>query len=30
VGGFEHSDADFFFVAFNAHEKQAQNLIDQQ
>jgi glycyl-tRNA synthetase alpha chain len=27
---FEHSDADFLFVAFNAHEKQAQNLIVQQ
>jgi glycyl-tRNA synthetase alpha chain len=27
---FEHADADFLFVAFNAHEKQAQNLIVQQ
>jgi glycyl-tRNA synthetase alpha chain len=27
---FEHSDADFLFVAFSAHEKQAQNLIVQQ
>ncbi len=24
---FEHSDADFLFTAFNAHEKQAQHLI---
>jgi glycyl-tRNA synthetase alpha chain len=27
---FEHSDADFLFTAFSAHEKQAQNLIVQQ
>ena len=27
---FEHSDADFLFVAFSAHEKQAQNLITKQ
>jgi len=27
---FEHSDADFLFVAFSAHEKQAQNLIAKQ
>ncbi len=27
---FEHSDADFLFAAFAAHEKQAKNLIDQQ
>jgi glycyl-tRNA synthetase alpha chain len=27
---FEHADADFLFVAFSAHEKQAQNLIAQQ
>jgi glycyl-tRNA synthetase alpha chain len=27
---FEHSDADFLFVAFNAHEKQAKYLIEQQ
>ena len=27
---FEHSDADFLFVAFSAHEKQAQNLIAHQ
>ena len=26
---FEHSDADFLFTAFNAHEKQAQHLIAQ-
>jgi glycyl-tRNA synthetase alpha chain len=27
---FEHSDADFLFVAFSAHEQQAQNLIAKQ
>jgi glycyl-tRNA synthetase alpha chain len=27
---FEHSDVDFLFTAFTAHEKQAQNLILQQ
>ncbi len=27
---FEHSDADFLFTAFNAHEKQAQHLMAQQ
>jgi glycyl-tRNA synthetase alpha chain len=27
---FEHSDADFLFTAFNAHEKQAKHLIEQQ
>lgn len=27
---FEHSDPDFLFHAFNAHEKQAQYLIEQQ
>ena len=27
---FEHSDADFLFTAFTAHEKQAQYLIGQQ
>jgi glycyl-tRNA synthetase alpha chain len=27
---FEHSDVDFLFTAFSAHEKQAQNLIGQQ
>jgi glycyl-tRNA synthetase alpha chain len=27
---FEHSDADFLFAAFNAHEKQARNLMEQQ
>ena len=27
---FEHSDADFLFAAFNAHEKQAKHLIDAQ
>ena len=27
---FEHSDADFLFTAFNAHEKQAKYLIEQQ
>ena len=27
---FEHSDADFLFTAFAAHEKQAKNLIEQQ
>ncbi len=27
---FEHSDADFLFTAFNAHEKQAQYLMEQQ
>ena len=27
---FEHSDADFLFTAFTAHEKQAQHLIAQQ
>ncbi|MEG3061016.1 MAG: glycine--tRNA ligase subunit alpha, partial [Comamonas sp.] len=26
---FEHADADFLFTAFAAHEKQAQNLIEQ-
>ena len=26
---FEHSDADFLFTAFNAHEKQAQYLMSQ-
>jgi glycyl-tRNA synthetase alpha chain len=25
---FEHSDADFLFTAFTAHEKQAKHLID--
>ncbi len=27
---FEHSDVDFLFTAFSAHEKQAQNLVEQQ
>ncbi|MDP2067209.1 MAG: glycine--tRNA ligase subunit alpha [Burkholderiaceae bacterium] len=27
---FEHSDADFLFTAFNAHEKQAKHLVAQQ
>ena len=27
---FEHSDADFLFTAFNAHEKQARHLMEQQ
>ena len=27
---FEHSDADFLFTAFAAHEKQAKHLITQQ
>jgi glycyl-tRNA synthetase alpha chain len=27
---FEHSDADFLFTAFTAHEKQAQHLVAQQ
>jgi glycyl-tRNA synthetase alpha chain len=27
---FEHSDADFLFTAFAAHEKQAKHLIEQQ
>jgi glycyl-tRNA synthetase alpha chain len=27
---FEHSDADFLFTAFNAHEKQAKHLIEAQ
>jgi glycyl-tRNA synthetase alpha chain len=27
---FEHSDADFRFTAFNAHEKQAKYLMEQQ
>jgi glycyl-tRNA synthetase alpha chain len=27
---FEHSDVDFLLTAFNAHEKQAKNLIDLQ
>ena len=27
---FEHSDADFLFTAFNAHEKQAQHLMEAQ
>ena len=27
---FEHSDADFLFTAFNAHEKQARHLIEAQ
>ena len=27
---FEHSDTDFLFTAFNAHEKQARYLIEQQ
>ena len=27
---FEHSDADFLFTAFTAHEKQAKHLIEQQ
>ena len=27
---FEHSDADFLFTAFNAHERQAQHLMEQQ
>ena len=27
---FEHSDADFLFTAFTAHEKQAKHLIDMQ
>ena len=27
---FEHSDVDFLFTAFSAHEKQAKNLIEQQ
>ena len=26
----EHSDADFLFTAFNAHEKQAKHLMEQQ
>ncbi|MCB2034006.1 MAG: glycine--tRNA ligase subunit alpha, partial [Ottowia sp.] len=27
---FEHSDADFLFTAFTAHEKQARHLMEQQ
>jgi glycyl-tRNA synthetase alpha chain len=27
---FEHSDADFLFTAFTAHEKQAKHLMEQQ
>jgi glycyl-tRNA synthetase alpha chain len=27
---FEHSDAEFLFTAFNAHEKQAKHLIETQ
>ena len=27
---FEHSDADFLFTAFTAHEKQAQHLMENQ
>jgi glycyl-tRNA synthetase alpha chain len=27
---FEHSDVDFLFTAFTAHEQQAKNLIEQQ
>jgi glycyl-tRNA synthetase alpha chain len=27
---FEHSDADFLFAAFAAHERQAKHLMDQQ
>jgi glycyl-tRNA synthetase alpha chain len=27
---FEHSDTDFLFTAFTAHEKQARHLIEQQ
>jgi glycyl-tRNA synthetase alpha chain len=27
---FEHSDADFLFTAFGAHEKQAKHLMEQQ
>ena len=27
---FEHSDADFLFTAFTAHEKQARHLVEQQ
>ena len=27
---FEHSDADFLFTAFNAHEKQAKHLMENQ
>jgi glycyl-tRNA synthetase alpha chain len=27
---FEHSDAEFLFTAFSAHEKQAKHLMDQQ
>ena len=27
---FEHSDADFLFTAFTAHEKQAKHLVEQQ
>jgi len=27
---FEHSDAEFLFTAFNAHEKQARHLMDAQ
>jgi glycyl-tRNA synthetase alpha chain len=27
---FEHSDAEFLFTAFNAHEKQAQHLVENQ
>ena len=27
---FEHSDTDFLFTAFNAHEKQAKHLMEQQ
>jgi glycyl-tRNA synthetase alpha chain len=27
---FEHSDTDFLFTAFNAHEKQARHLMEQQ
>jgi glycyl-tRNA synthetase alpha chain len=26
---FEHSDTEFLFAAFNAHEKQAKNLVEQ-
>ena len=26
---FEHSDTDFLFTAFTAHEKQAKNLMEQ-
>jgi len=30
ASNFEHSDVDFLFTAFNAHEKQARHLIDTQ